>query len=453
MSVVVVGANHRTASLDLLERMVVSGDRLPKLLHDLDGGEDVSEVVVLATCNRTEVYLVAERFHGAYSQVRDFFSDLTFLPPDLFAENLYVHYDDQAVQHLFRVAAGLDSAVPGEHEILGQVRGAWDIARAEGTSRRSMNLLFRHALEVGKRARTETRIAHHVTSVSQAAVIMAGEHFANVELSLEPGGVGSEQPAARCAGSRAASGLSGRRALVVGAGGMARGMASFLADAGVAELVIANRSVERAEHLATSLSEHSGSASIRGVGLEALGVELSTADVVLTATAAVEPVVSFDQVSDALRGRTEPLLVVDVGVPRDVDPEVGSLDGVELLDMESVAALTEANLAARHAETDAVRAIVDEELVRFAAVVNAREAAPVVTSLREQAEDVRTAEFERFAGRLQGLDDEQREAVEALTRGMIAKLLHGPTVRLKDSAGSSRGDRLAESVRDLFDLS
>jgi len=453
VSVVVVGANHRTASLDLLERMVVSGDRLPKLLHDLDGGEDVSEVVVLATCNRTEVYLVAERFHGAYSQVRDFFGDLTFLPPDLFAENLYVHYDEHAVRHLFQVAAGLDSAVPGEHEILGQVRTAWDTARAEGTSRRSMNLLFRHALEVGKRARTETRIAHHVTSISQAAVIMAGEHFANVDLALEPGSSESSEPAAKCAGSRAASGLAGRRAVVVGAGAMARGMASFLAAADVSELVIANRTADRDQHLAASLAEESSLAAIRGVALDDLSTELRGADVLLTATSAIEAVVSVDQVRSALTDRTGPLLVVDVGMPRDVDPAVAALDGVDVLDMQTVAALTEANLAARHAETDAVRHIVDEELLRFAAVVSAREAAPVVTSLREQAESVRQAEFARFAARLEGLDDEQREAVEALTRGMIAKLLHGPTVRLKDAAGSSRGDRLAESARDLFDLS
>ncbi|CAN5586842.1 glutamyl-tRNA reductase [soil metagenome] len=433
--------------------MVVSGDRLPKLLHDLDGGEDVSEVVVLATCNRTEVYLVAERFHGAYAQVRDFFSDLTFLPPDLFAENLYVHYDDQAVRHLFEVAAGLDSAVPGEHEILGQVRTAWDIARTEGTARRSMNLLFRHALEVGKRARTETRIAHHVTSVSQAAVIMAGEHFANVDLSLDPAALDAADQAPKCAGSRAASGLAGRRAVVVGAGAMARGMASFLADAGVSELVIANRSLDRAENLAASLSEQGTSSPVRGVGLDDLSTELNGADVLLTATAATDAVVSVEHVSASLVGRTSPLLVVDVGMPRDVDPDVASLAGVELLDMETVAALTEANLAARHAETDAVRSIVDEELLRFAAEINAREVAPVVTSLREQAEGVRRAEVERFANRLEGLDDEQREAVEALTRGMLAKLLHGPTIRLKDSAGSSRGDRLAESVRDLFDLS
>ncbi|MHB1139919.1 MAG: glutamyl-tRNA reductase [Microthrixaceae bacterium] len=452
MSVVVVGANHRTAPLDLLERMVVAGDRLPKLLHDLDGAGDVTEVVVLATCNRTEVYLVAERFHGAYSQVRDFFGDLTFLPPDEFADHLYVHYDDQAVRHLFEVAAGLDSAVPGEHEILGQVRGAWNVAREEGTSRRSMNLLFRHAIEVGKRARTETRIAHHVTSVSQAAVVMAGEHFANVELSLDPE-AGLAPGPAKCAGSRAASGLAGRRAVVVGAGAMARGMASFLGDAGVAELVIANRSVDRAQHLAGSLSERRDGTIIRGVELCDLAAELTDADVLLTATASTEAVVTVDQVRDALVDRSAPLLVVDVGMPRDVDPGVGDLDRVEILDMETVAALTEANLAARHAETDAVRAIVDEELLRFSAATNAREVAPVVTALREQAEGLRQRELERFASRLEGLDPEQREAVEALTRGMFAKLLHGPTVRLKDSAGSTRGDRLADSVRDLFDLS
>jgi glutamyl-tRNA reductase len=423
--------------------MAVTGDRLPKLLHSLDGAEDVSEVVVLATCNRTEVYLVAERFHGAYSQVRDFFGDLTFLPPDLFAESLYVHYDDQAVRHLFEVTAGLDSAVPGEHEILGQVRTAWDIARAEGTSRRGLNLLFRHALEVGKRARTETRIAHHVTSVSQAAVVMAGERL------LDPT---DDDVVSKCAGTRAANGLTGRRAVVVGAGSMARGMASFLADAGVVELVIANRTESRAEALALTLVDQGATGAVRGVGLDRLDVELVAADVVFCATDATEPVVSADQLLTAVADRSDALLVVDVGMPRDVDPAASQLDRVELLDMDDVAALTEANLAARRAEADAVHHIVDEELVRFAGIVSAREVAPVVTALREQAENVRRGELDRFAARLDGLSPEQRDAVEALTKGMLAKLLHSPTVQLKDSAGSSRGDRLADSVRDLFDL-
>lgn len=450
MSVVVVGANHRTASLDLLERMVVTADRLPKLLHDLDSASDVSEVAVLATCNRTEVYLVAERFHGAYSEVRDFFSDLTYLPPDLFADHLYMHYDDEAVRHLFHVAAGLDSAVPGEHEILGQVRDAWDIARSEGTSRRALNLLFRHAVEVGKRARTETRISRHVTSVSQAAVILAGERFSG-----ESGASATADPAQLAA---AADGLSGRSAVLVGAGTMARGMASFLVDAGVDRLVIANRTLDRAQELASMLVERvespaqRGHAEVRAVGLDALDEVLGEADVLLTATNAEDPLVSLEQVRAGVEGTDRRLLVVDVGVPRDVDPAVATLDGVDVLDMEDVAAMTEANLAARHAEADAVRDIVAQELERFAARASAREAAPVVTALREQAEQLRQVELQRYSARLAGLDAETREAVEALTRGVVAKLLHEPTVRLKDAAGSARGERLAESVRDLFDL-
>lgn len=449
MSVVVVGANHRTAPLDLLERMVVTGDRLPKLLHDLDGGSDVSEVAVLSTCNRTEVYLVAERFHGAYREVRDFFGDLTYLPPDLFADNLYVHYDEAAVRHVFEVSAGLDSAVPGEHEILGQVRDAWSVAREEGTARRSLNLLFRHALEVGKRARTETRIARHVTSVSQAAVILADRHLVSAA-----GGAAADVDELDATGA----GLRGRRAVLVGAGTMARGMASFLADAGVSQLVVLNRTESRAHDLAQSIRDRTSSPEqrakpdVRSGGLDQLDRELVDADVVLSATNAPDAVVGADQLSVAVGGRGTPLLVVDVGVPRDVEPAVLGLDGVALLDMDDVAAMTEQNLAKRHAEVDAVREIVDQELRRFDATSNAREVAPVVTALREQAEAMRRAEMERFARRLDGLDAEQREAVDALTRALLAKVLHTPTVSLKEAAGSGRGDRLTDAVRDLFDL-
>jgi glutamyl-tRNA reductase len=426
VSVVVVGANHRTAPLDLLERMAVTGDRLPKLLHDLDAGEDTSEVLVLATCNRTEVYIVAERFHGAYADVRDFFSDLTFLPPERFADSLYVHYDDQAVRHLFEVAAGLDSAVPGEHEILGQVRDAWDAARAEGTARRTLNLLFRHALEVGKRARTETSIARHVTSVSQAAVILAGDRL---------------------------GGLADARAVLVGAGAMGRGMGAFLADAGVGELVVANRTPDRAEALAATAAAGRDHLVATAVGLDDLADAVRGADVIFAATGAPDVVVTEDVLRAGLEGRDRPLLVVDIAVPRDVAPGVATMAGVDLLDMDDVAAFTEAGIAERRREVRAVEEIVEAELRRFSAATSAREVAPVVTALRERAEDVRRAELERSAGRLAGLTPEQRDAVEAMTRGMMAKLLHDPTVRLKDAAGSSRGDRLAESARDLFDLS
>ncbi len=443
MSVVVIGANHRTASLELLERMVVSGDRLPKLLHALDDAPDVSEAVVLATCNRTEVYLIAEKFHNAYCQVRDFFSDLTFLPPDEFADSLYMQYDDQAIRHLFEVSAGLDSAVPGEHEILGQVHRAWDIAREEGTSRRSMNMIFRHAVGVGKRARTETRISHHVTSVSQAAVILAGEHFTDTVPDLAD---------TKCVGSAAAAGLAGRRAVVVGAGSMAKGMASFLAAAEVSELVILNRSVERAHSLAEQIRFQSQFDRVTTGSLSELTQALDGAELLLTATGSQDPLVTQAELPAEVTSGDQQLLIVDVGMPRDADPSLAQLDNVEILDMETISKLTEANLAARHAEASAVSEIVDQEVDRFASLVEAREAAPVITSLRSRAEQVRQGELDRFANKLSGLDESQIEAVDALTRAVVAKLLHEPSVRLKDAAGSGRGERLSDSVRDLFGL-
>lgn len=432
MSIVVVGANHRTAPLELLERMSVRGDSLPKMLAHLRSGEHTSEAVVLATCNRTEVYLVAERFHGAFGEVRNFFSDLTYLPPDRFADNLYVHYDEQAVTHLFEVAAGLDSAVPGEHEILGQVRSAWEVARSEGTARRGLNLLFRHAVEVGKRARSETRIGEHTASVSQAAVRMAGDRLGS---------------------------LVGHKVVVVGAGTMGRRLARFLDDAAVAELVLANRTLERAEELASELM-----VDTKVVALEDLAGELGDARALFSATEADhaviggpragsgEPVVPAEAFAGAVAGREAPLLVVDLAVPRDVDPGLGALDSVDLLDMSTVAEVTESALAQRRLEVTRVRRIVDDEVLRYMSASSAREVAPLIAAIHGHGEEIRIAELQRFEKAMRALDRDQREMLEALTKGIVAKMLHEPTIRLKDAAGSSQGERLAASLAELFDL-
>lgn len=223
MSVVVIGLNHRTMPLDLFERVTVDGAHLPKALHDLRSREHLGEVVVLSTCNRTEVYAIAERFHGAYSDVRRFFSDLAYVGPDEISDHLYVHYDNEAVEHLFSVAAGLDSTVVGEAEILGQVRRAWESAGDEQATGPILNLLFRHALETGKRARTETDIARGTASVSHAAVEMAADHLGN---------------------------LDGARVLILGAGEMAEGMATALQGAGVTDVFVVNRTWAKARALA-----------------------------------------------------------------------------------------------------------------------------------------------------------------------------------------------------------
>ncbi len=419
MSVVVIGLNHRSTPLDLLERMTITDAALPKALHDLISRTDITEAVVLSTCNRTEVYAVAERFHGAYQDIRDFLAEVAFLAPEDFSDHLYTHYDAPAVAHLFAVTAGLDSAVLGEGEILGQVKVAWDRAREEGAAGPALNLLFRHALEAGKRARTETGIARNITSVSQAAVALAADHL---------------------------GGLEGRHVLVLGAGEMGEAMVLGLGKSGVADIAVANRTWDRAVELAAR-------AGGRAVRLLDLPSAIADVDVLLSSTGAASPLLEVDDVREIVAARAgRPLLIVDIAVPRDVDPAIGALEGVSLLDMDDLRTFAEAGTRARRREVAAVQALLDDELERYLDATSAREVAPMIVALRGRAEEVRRAELERFRNRLEGLDEVQLDAIEGLTRGIIGKLLHEPSVALKDAAGSPRGDRLIASLRELFAL-
>ena len=419
MSVVVVGLNHRTVPLSLLERVTIDDGRLPKALHDVLSHDHVSEAVVLSTCNRTEVYVVAEKFHPAYGDLRTFFSEMAFVAPEELADHLYVHDAEQAADHLFRVSSGIDSAVVGEAEILGQVRRAWEIAQTEGAAGSQLNLLFRHALEVGKRARTETAIGRSVASVSTAAVAMAAERLGS---------------------------LDGRSILVMGAGEMGEGMVRALASSGVADVRIANRTWENAAELADRVGG-------RAIRLAELDDSLSQVDLLLTGTGANSMIIEHADLARVMRARDgREILIVDVAVPRDVDPSAGDVPGVTILDMDDLRRFAEAGMAERRREVESVEAMCADELDRWTAVSTAREVAPLVAALHENAETVRLAELERLRSRLGDLDDRQAEAIDALTKGIIAKLLHEPTIRLKDAAGTSRGERLAEALRDLFEL-
>jgi glutamyl-tRNA reductase len=415
VSVVVIGLNHRTVPIELLERFAVSADALGKALHDLCGRSNIAEAVVLSTCNRTEVYAVADRFHPAYGDIRDFLCDLAQLAPEDITEHLYSDHDHGAVRHLFSVAAGLESTVLGESEILGQVRTAWERAQAEGASRASLNLLFRHAVEVGKRARTETAIGRSTASVSHAAVEMARDRLGT---------------------------LAGRTVLVVGAGEMGEGIVVALAAAGAGEVLVANRTLARAEELADRVG---GSA----ISLDAVAAALPFADVVLTSTGA--GLLVTEETVPSRDGR--PLMVIDIAVPRDVAAGVGLMPDVTLLDLDDLREWAARGRAERQGEVAAVQSIIGDEVQRFADVVEARQVAPLISQLHDYAEQVRLGELLRFAGRLDGLDDRQRGAVEAMTRGLVAKLLHAPSVRLKDDAGTPRGERNASALRDLYDLS
>lgn len=413
---IVVGLNHRTVPLDVLERMTVTGERLPKALHDLVSRDDIAEAVVLSTCNRTEVYVVAERFHPAVGDVRNVLSNLAFLPPEDFADHLYTFHDAAAVAHLFSVVSGLDSAVLGESEILGQVRGAWEQAVAEGAARSGMNMLFRHAVEVGKRARTETSIGRHTTSISHAAVELAEARLGS---------------------------LVGTRVLVLGAGDMGEGMALSLAKAGAAEVLVANRTRARAEELATKVGG-------RAVAIADLPEALASVDVLLTSTGASSVLVGHADLEPAVAARDgRGLLVIDVAVPRDVDPSAADLPGVELLDMDDLRAFADAGLAERRREVTTVRDLIDEEVQRYRDAATARQVAPLVAALRQRAETARVAEVARVGAKLPVAE---RDALDDASRALVAKLLHEPTVRLKGAAGTARGERLADALRDLFDL-
>lgn len=423
MSVVVIGVNQRTAPLSLIEKFALDDDRCTKYLDALVAREDIAEAVIVSTCHRTEVWVVAERFHAALGDVRDVLCDITYLPPDAFSEHLVTEHDDEAVRHLFEVAAGLRSVVVGEHEILGQVADAWELARAQGAAGPTLNLLFRHAVEVGKRVRSETAISRNITSVSHAAVVMAAEEL---------------------------GGLQGRSAAVVGAGAMGRGMVGLLVEQELAALQIVNRSAERASRLAAEVAASSAT-------LEELPEVLASADVIFTSTGAPEPVITVDLVSEACaarvaRGEDAPLVVVDIAMPRDVASGVAALDGVTVLDLEALEAFAGRGLEERRREIPAVRAIVDAEVARFEAARSSRQVAPLITDLHAWAESVRGAELDRHRSRLAQLDPEAREVIDAVTRGLVAKLLHSPTVSLKDASGTARGDRIARTLRDLFDL-
>jgi glutamyl-tRNA reductase len=418
-SVIAVSINHNTVPLPTLERMAIPPSGLPKALRDLYDRDHLSEVVVLSTCNRTEVYVVAETFHGAIADINQFFSGISGLDVEDFRTHLVTEYDERAASHLFGVSSGLRSAVVGEHEIIGQVRSAWDAARNEGTSGPRLDALFRHAVETGKRARTETSISRGTASVSQAAVELAQARLGS---------------------------LIDRSVLVLGAGEIGVSMATSLHHAGVTNILVANRTRSRGASLAARVGGTT-------VALHELATALEHVDLLLTATSSTSIVLDRDDVAAVMAARQgRALVIVDTGMPRDVDAAAAAIDGVTLLDLDSIRAFVETGLESRRAEFDKVVAIVDDEVNRFTMAETARQVAPVVGALRGRLEELRILEIERYSARLAGLTDDQREVVEAMTRQLVNKIAHDPTVALKAAAGTVKGQRLADSTRTLFDL-
>jgi glutamyl-tRNA reductase len=429
VSVLVVGLSHKSAPVAVLERAAVSGDTVTKLLRDVVQAEPVAEAFVVSTCNRVEVYADVDRFHAGVTAICELLARHCGVPSHELTQYLYVHYEDRAVSHLLAVAAGLESMVVGEDQILGQVRSAVKLAAEHGTAGRVLGELGRLALRTGKRARAETAIGRAGLSLLSAAVELAAASLGPLRPGADP--------------------LAGRDVLVVGAGSMSGLATATAARSGAASITVANRTRKHAERLAASVS----TVTTTVTGLADLPAGIAAADVVISCTGATGQVITGDMVSAALAAR-EPggaLVIMDLAMPRDVEPAVADLPGVVLIGMDQ---LSEHAGAVRDDDVAAVRTILEAELAAYQSAMDAARVAPTVVALRAKAAGVVDAELARLAGRLSA-DDLSGHALDEIAqtvRRVVDKLLHAPTVRVKELAGSPGGEEYAAALRVLFDL-
>jgi glutamyl-tRNA reductase len=431
MSLLVVGLSHKSAPVSTLERAAVTGDTLGKLLHDVARLPDIAETFVISTCNRVEVYAEVDRFHGGVAGVCDLLSRYSGIPATELTSCLYVHYEDRAVQHLLAVSCGLESMVVGEDQILGQVRAALKVAGDHGTLGRSLRDLGRLALRTGKRARAETGIDR---------------------LGLSLVSVGIELAVVRLAEPVNTAPLAGLRVLVVGAGGMSGLAVATAARAGAERVAVANRTRAKAERLA---------AGVGGVVADFtdLATAIAQADLVISCTGAAKPVITEKVVRDVLGRRDDGrrLVLLDLAMPRDVDPAVADLVGpsgaaVSVIDMETLRGSGGSGVG--DDEVAAVRAIVEDEFAAYGYAVRAARVTPTVVALRAKAATVVDAELARLAGRLseESVSGHALEEIAQTVRRVVDKLLHAPTVRVKELASSPDGEEYAAALRVLFDL-
>lgn len=415
MSVIVVGASHRTADLGQLERLAVPGDDLPKALTQLVELPHVAEAVILSTCNRVEVYASVSRFHPGLDEVRGWMAGRAGIDIAELDRVTFTHFETPAVEHLFRVAAGADSMIVGEQQIAVQLKTAMERARAEGTSRTILQRVFRQAVRVGRRVRRETDITAGARSI--------------VDVGLD------------AAGTAAGTDLSGRRVAIVGAGKVGALAASRLMDLDAGAVTVWNRSEDKAARLA---------ARVGGTVASSLSEAVASADVVVCTTGAGGYVIDADDVRTAMVGRERPLVLLDLAMPRNVDPAAGQLPDVTVVDLRDIREISDGSVTGEVlAEAEH---IIGAEAADFSSWLRAREVDPVISALRQRAEQVRSSELDRLSPKLAALDERQREAVEALTKGIVNTLLHDPTIRLKALADNQAAEHAVGALRDLFGL-
>ncbi|WP_373122976.1 glutamyl-tRNA reductase [Mycobacterium marinum] len=426
MSILLFGVSHRSAPVSVLEQLSIDESEQVKIVDRVLQSPLVTEAMVLSTCNRVEVYAVVEAFHGGLSAIGQVLSDHSGMSMGELTKHAYVRYSEAAVEHLFAVASGLDSAVVGEQQVLGQVRRSYSAAEANRTVGRVLHELAQRALSVGKRVHSETSIDAAGASVVSVALGIA---------------------------ERKLGGLGAKTAVVIGAGSMGALSSAHLTRAGIGKVHVLNRSLARAQRLAGKIRQSGVLAEART--LDRLAEVLTDADVVVSCTGAVAPVVSLADVHHALATArrdetTRPLVICDLGMPRDVDLAVAGLPGVWLIDVERVQREPSAHAAS--ADVAAARHIVAAEVAGYLAGQRMAEVTPTVTALRQRAADVVEAELLRLDNRLPGLDSTERDEVARTVRRVVDKLLHAPTVRIKQLASAPGGDSYAEALRELFQL-
>jgi glutamyl-tRNA reductase len=420
VTLISVGVDHEHASLEFLERTTVLEREWSKVLRSLVSHRNIHEAVFVSTCLRTEVVAVVDRFHGAIEEITTTLCEATGMVASDFEDHLTVHFDRGVATHLFSVAAGLKSVVPGEFEILGQLRRALDLASDEQTAGAELTELFRRAITTGRRVRAETGIARGTTSFAQAAVSMALEELGDQ--------------------------LDGADVVVVGAGQLATGIVKSLLSGPrqLTRLTLSNRTITKAEELRDTLQDD----RLTIAPLEELVDYTSSARLIFVAVEVATPLIARAQFEHC----TQPLLIVDLGLPRAVDGDVAGLANVRKVDISDLRTRVELALDDRHGAVEVARQIVLDDVEKFLDDQRERGAAAIVSELREYFDEVVASEMKRRERELADLSEEQREVVRSLLRSVVAKIAHRPTVALKDAAGMDQGIRLTEATRNLFDL-
>ena len=419
MKLLVTGLNHRTAPVEVREKLAFSDAALGGALDHLRSHSGFIEGMILSTCNRVEVTVTAEETTDCESSMENFFAETQHVSRDWIAPYLYHHTGSDAIRHLFRVASSLDSMVVGEPQILGQLKAAYTAAKEKGAVSGFLDLVISRAFNVAKRVRSETEIGQNAVSVSYAAVELAREIFGS---------------------------LAGRKVLLIGAGKMSELSARHLRRTGVGEILVTNRTSERAREMAEIFGG-------KVVPYESFIDVLPDVDIVIASSAAPHFILRKDQMKRVIGSRkNRPMFLIDISVPRNIEPAVNELDNVFLYDVDDMQRVVERNIEGRKAIAEQAEVIIGEEVDRMMSRLKAREIAPTIVSLQEQLELLRLAEVERVRGKLGTLAPHQEEAIEALTRGIINKIAHGPISELRKQASAPDGHHFVTIIRKVFRL-